>query len=95
MKISGRPFRIREMIPEENRAKLDRFQGHADQLGVAVETAGRLTAWAHFRGAESTLQSSLAEWADGAAIEAVASAAMRIADLTQRQYDEFCAALKK
>lgn len=95
LEISGRPFRIRDMIPEENRAKLDRFQQHADQLGAAIETAGRLTAWAHFRGADPTVRSSLAEWASGAGIETVAPAAMRIADLTQRQYDEFCAAPRK
>ena len=50
LEIGSRSYRIREMIPEENRSSLDRFRRRPSRLREAVETAGILTAWSHLRG---------------------------------------------
>lgn len=90
--IEGRPFRIREMVPEENRSKLDRFQRKPEKLRSAVETAAHLTAWAHLRGSAPAGHDTLSEWSAARGTDAVLTAAMRIAQLTEQQYLEFCAA---
>ncbi len=48
--LDSRSYRIREMIPEENRTSLARFRKQPAKLRQAVETAGTLTAWSHLRG---------------------------------------------
>ena len=95
--INERPYRIREMIPDENRSSLDRFRKQPAKLREAVDTAGRLTAWSHLRGARLAVGSSptqnhwpeLAEWAAGAAIDAVLAAAARYAERTNHDYAEY------
>jgi uncharacterized protein (DUF2252 family) len=95
--INERPYRIREMIPDENRSSLERFRKQPAKLREAVDTAGRLTAWSHLRGARLAVGSSpkedhwpeLAEWAAGAAIDAVLAAAARYAERTNHDYAEF------
>ena len=97
MHIDERPYRIREMIPEENRASLDRFRKQPAKLREAVDTAGRLTAWSHLRGARLAVGSSptqdhwpeLAAWSAGAAIDAVLAAAARYAERTNHDYAEY------
>ncbi len=49
--IEDANFRIREMIPEENRSSLDRFHGKPGKLRLAIIESGRLTGLAHLRGA--------------------------------------------
>jgi len=88
--IDGHLFRMREMIPEENRAKIDRFQKRPEKLLNAVETAARLTAWAHYRGSTPDGSEALVSWA-GRGIDAVLAAAHRVADRTVEQYAEFLA----
>ncbi len=53
VEIQGEGFRMRQMIPEENRSSLDRFQKKPEKLRDAVEVAGRLTGWSHLRGVSS------------------------------------------
>jgi uncharacterized protein (DUF2252 family) len=91
--------RIREMIPEENRSSLDRFRRQPAKLREAVETAGLLTAWSHLRGGRLALGPKkdqkqdhwpeLADWSNGAAIDAVLAAAARFAERTNQHYAEF------
>ncbi len=91
--------RIREMIPEENRSSLDRFRRQPAKLREAVETAGLLTAWSHLRvrpagtrpeqGPKAGSLAELADWSNGAAIDAVLAAAARFAEHTNRYYAEF------
>jgi uncharacterized protein (DUF2252 family) len=99
LNIGQRCYRIREMIPEENRSSLDRFRKQPAKLREAVETAGLLTAWSHLRGGRLALGpredqkldrwSELAEWSGGAAIDAVLAAAARYAERTNQEYAEF------
>jgi uncharacterized protein (DUF2252 family) len=97
--IGMRSYRLREMIPEENRSSLDRFRKQPAKLRQAIETAGALTAWSHLRGGRLALGSNedlkkdrwpeLAGWSAGAAIDAVLAAAARYAERTNQDYDEF------
>jgi len=97
--IGQHPYRIREMIPEENRSSLDRFRKQPAKLREAVETAGLLTAWSHLRGGRLALGPNqdqkqdhwpeLADWSSGAAIDAVLAAAARCAERTNQEYAEF------
>ncbi len=93
MTIDGRPFRIREMIPQENRASLDRLQKDPAKLLQAVETAGKLTAWSQLRGAflggPDDGTNALLGWSRTTALEAILAASVRDADRTIRQYQQF------
>ena len=100
--INERPYRIREMIPEENRSNLGRFRKQPAKLREAVDTAGRLTAWSHLRGARLAVDSNqkrdhwpvLAAWSAGAAIDAVLAAAARYAERTNHDYAEYRQAVR-
>ena len=104
--IDGRHFRVRETVPDENRSKLDRLQSSPDKLRGAAAVAGQLTAWSQLRGCESLptnlptsstaeCRGELAMWAASSAIDGVATAAMRCADLTCGDFDAFSAAYAK
>jgi uncharacterized protein (DUF2252 family) len=100
--INERPYRMRELIPEENRSILDRFRKQPAKLREAVDTAGRLTAWSHLRGARLAVGSNpkqdhwpeLAAWSAGAAIDAVLAAAARYAERTNHDYAEYRQAIR-
>jgi len=97
--IGEHSYRIREMIPEENRSSLDRFRKQPAKLREAVESAGLVTAWSHLRGGRVALGPNLdqkpncwpelAAWCGGAAIDAVLAAAARYAERTNQEYAEF------
>ena len=95
--IGPHAYRMREMIPEENRTTWAGFAEQPAELREAVDTAGRLTAWSHLRGARLAVGSSptqnhspeLAAWSAGAAIDAVLAAAARYAERTNHDYAEY------
>ena len=92
MTINGRSYRVREMIPDENRASLDRLRHLPDRLRDAVAIAGRLTAWSHLRGAKipgSNRTSKWTRWAASAALDAVLASAARVAERTNRDFAAF------
>ncbi len=93
LEIGQHYFRVRELIPEENRSKLDRLKKQPAELRAAVALAGTLTAWSQLRGcsAEGVKADrwALAAWAKGEALDAVQPAATRAAELTTRDYQEF------
>lgn len=94
--VGSRDFRLREMIPEENRPNIDRFKDDPDKLLKAVQTAGELTAALHLRGAHFRAKGRtalLAKWATGPALDSVLAAAARHAEQTVIQFQEFKAAL--
>ena len=94
-------YRIREMIPEENRTSLARFRKQPEKLRQAVETAGTLTAWSHLRGARAHVVAGkdtwpeLARWCAGAAIDAMLATAARYAERTNRDYAAFRLAVRE
>jgi uncharacterized protein (DUF2252 family) len=91
--IDGESFRMREMIPVENRSSLDRLQKKPEKLRDAVEVAGRLTGWSHLRGCRGDTAAALRDWAGGPALDAMLAAAARFAERTRIEYDKFHLAL--
>ena len=96
--IGRRSYRVREIIPAENRSSLDRFQKQPERLRRAVERAGRLTASAHLRGGrfkpDLDRWPDLARWAAGPSLDALLAAAARFTERTNRQHAEFHAAIR-
>jgi uncharacterized protein (DUF2252 family) len=92
VEIDGVSYRMREMVPDENRANLDRFRKKPAKLRSAVEVAGRITAWSQVRGSRGIGEDrtqELAHWASGSALQAVLAGAVRYADQVQQDYGEF------
>jgi uncharacterized protein (DUF2252 family) len=98
LRIGHKSYRMREMIPIENRSSLDQFQKEPEKLRRAVEKAGRLTASAQLRGArfkpDYDRWPDLARWAKGPSLDAVLAAAARFTERTNRQHAEFHAATR-
>ena len=90
--IDGREFRMRELIPEENRTGLDQLRRQPRRLRRAVAIAGRLVGSAHVRGCR--LESDdrcgdLARWAAGPGLDAVIASAVRYAERNRRDHKTF------
>ena len=93
--IDGVDFRVREMIPEENRPSLDRFQEKPKKLRQAIVAAGRLTGLAHLRVALTAgATEALADWARGPALDSVLAAAARFAEKTRLGFKQFRTEIK-
>jgi uncharacterized protein (DUF2252 family) len=90
-------YRIRELIPEENRSSLDRLRKRPDKLREAIEFAGRLTGWSHLRGCKLDggldETAALVRWATSPALDAVLAAAARYAERTRIESEQFVRAL--
>jgi uncharacterized protein (DUF2252 family) len=92
--VGDTPYRIREMIPSENRSSLAGFNKKPNRLRVAIEEAGLLTALAHLRGAAALPDAqgtgdALTRWVAGPALDSVLAAAARFAERTRRAYRQF------
>jgi hypothetical protein len=99
LKIGQGSYRMREMIPLENRSSLDRFQEQPERLRRAIERAGQLTASSQLRGArfkpDYDRWSDLARWAEGPSLDAVLAAAARFTERTNRQHAEFQVSIRE
>ena len=93
IEIDGDPYRVREMVPDENRSKLERLQKKPEKLRSAVAVAGQLTGWAHIRGCQvakdENRQQSFVNWVESPAFDAVATSAARCVDVTFQDYEAF------
>ena len=91
--VGDKEFRLRELIPDENRAKLDRFREKPSKLREAVAVAGRITAWSQLRGARfaggDDRAKELAEWAASPALDALLASAARFAEQNRADYKAF------
>jgi uncharacterized protein (DUF2252 family) len=98
LEMEERSFRVREMIPAENRSSLDRFNKKPAKLRAATEEAGQLTALSHLRGANAVPGTNaiedLTRWAAGAALDSVLAAAVRFAERTRVAHRLFRAELR-
>lgn len=96
IKIGTRGYRMRAMIPEENRSSLDRLHKNPDKLRKAVGVAGRLAGRAHVRGCDRNRRTArdLARWAEGPGLDAALASAARMAELARAQYAEFHKAMQ-
>ncbi len=96
--IDGEDFRVREMIPEENRSSLDRFQHKPAKLYQAIVEAGRLTGLAHLRAAQAVEghdeTAALTDWAHDPALDSLLAAASRCAEQTRLAFKQFRAERK-
>jgi uncharacterized protein (DUF2252 family) len=96
--VDDKPFRVREMIPVENRSSIDRFQNKAAKLKLAIEAAGQLTGRSHRRGAaalpDGDASEALSRWATGSALDSVLAAAARYAEATRLDHRQFRAELR-
>jgi uncharacterized protein (DUF2252 family) len=98
LSVDGHWFRLREMIPDENRSRLDRLAHKPEELRRAVEIAGRLTAWSHIRGnrlGKVATTASLGDWVAGPGLEATLAAAIQFAVRTQLDFQAFHKACDK
>jgi uncharacterized protein (DUF2252 family) len=90
--IGRRGFRMREMIPDENRSRIDRFEKEESKLHRAVQLAGRLTAISQLRGSRVNghdCQAGLKHWAAGPALDEVLAAATRYVGRMCCDYEAF------
>ncbi|MBI3836433.1 MAG: DUF2252 family protein [Planctomycetia bacterium] len=90
--IDARHYRMREMVPDENRSKLDRLHKKPDKLRLAVGVVGQLTAWSQLRGCRSgppDAARQLAAWVGSPALDAVLPSAVRYADISCRDFQSF------
>ena len=95
--IGDKTYRIREMIPEENRSSLDRLQQKPAKLREAILTAGHLTGRSHLRGATAggcDQRQALSQWATSAALDSLLAAAARYAEWSRQTYLRFKSDLK-
>jgi len=92
LEVGETGYRLRELIPEENRARLDRFRRDTSKLRQSLDHAGWITAHAHIRGAQVKGRDQtgpLAEWVAGSALDAVLASSVRFADRNRRHYKAF------
>jgi uncharacterized protein (DUF2252 family) len=90
--VDGREYRMRELIPEENRSGLDQLRRHPKRFRRAVAIAGRLVGSAHVRGCRQEgddRRGDLARWAAGPGLDAVIASAVRYAERTRRDHKAF------
>ncbi|WP_422931350.1 DUF2252 family protein [Singulisphaera sp. PoT] len=92
IELAGELYRMRELIPEENRSGLDELREQPGKLRRAVAIAGRLVGWAHVRGSrvgEIDRSRDLSDWAKGPGLDAVIASAVRYAEVTRRERKAF------
>jgi uncharacterized protein (DUF2252 family) len=91
--VDGEDFRLRELVPDENRATLDQFRRKPSKLRRAVEIVGRITARSQLRGAKPEdgvdVTDELARWAASPALDAVLASAVRFADKNREDFRAF------
>jgi len=92
LEVNDIGYRLRELIPVENRARLDEFRQETAKLRRGLDHAGWITAHAHLRGSvvgQEDRAGALAHWVDGSALDAVLAAAVRFADRNRSHYKAF------
>ncbi len=98
VEVGGRSYRLRAMIPDENRSSLNRLQQKPKRLRQAVALAGELTARSQRRGSRLAGEdrfSGLTSWVETPALDAVLAAAVRFADWVTRDYGEYLKAFQE
>ena len=92
LSIEGRPYRVRSLVPDENRSKLDRLHNKPEKLHRAVTVVGQLVGWSHARGCplgETGALAALASWTAGPGLSAILVSAVRCAAATSLDFQSF------
>jgi uncharacterized protein (DUF2252 family) len=98
LEIDGSGYRMRRMVPAENRARLREFRKRTSKLGAAVTLAGRITGWSQARGAKfisSNRAAELLAWSTGPGPDSILASAIRQATQARRDYGAFRQAFSK
>jgi uncharacterized protein (DUF2252 family) len=98
LEIDGDGYRMRRMVPAENRTSLDEFRKRTSKLGAAVTLAGRITGWSQARGAKYVAPERAAElltWSTGPGPDSILASAIRQATQARRDYRAFRQAFDK
>jgi uncharacterized protein (DUF2252 family) len=93
--IDGRWYRMRSMVPDENRSKLEVLKPDVERLRSAIAAAGQIVGWAHVRGAKwAKTNTELARFAAaGESIDVLVSAA-RAAQRARDDYEIYLQAFR-
>jgi uncharacterized protein (DUF2252 family) len=93
LKMGGRGYRVRRLVPDENRSSLDHLHQKKKHLADALGTLGQIVAWSHYRGIAYLGENhipNLADWAAGGAVDAIPEAAARYAEFVHHDYETYC-----
>ncbi len=90
LEIGSAWYRMRAMVPDENRSKLDRLKNDPATFRAAIVAAGRIVGRAHLRGADYAQTSAeLSRFATASRLAGVLPAAERAADCASTDYREY------
>jgi uncharacterized protein (DUF2252 family) len=85
--IGSRWYRMRVMVPDENRSKLDHVTDDPRRLCAAIAAAGQIAGWCHVRGARyAGTQKELARLAAPGALDDVLPAAQQVQQHVREDY---------
>jgi uncharacterized protein (DUF2252 family) len=85
--------RMRAMVPDENRSKLDRLKDAPERCRAAIVAAGQIVGRAHVRGAcHAKTSAELSAFASADRLAGVLPAAQRAAERALEDYREYCRA---
>jgi len=88
--MGERWYRMRAMVPDENRSKLDELKPDPDRLRGGIVAAGQIVGWAHVRGAQwAKTESGLAQFAAARELNDVLAAAARATRRARHDFDLF------
>ncbi|WP_010584713.1 DUF2252 family protein [Schlesneria paludicola] len=96
--FQSKSFRVREMVPDENRCQIDCFREKPTRLSAALKVIGRVVGWSQLRGAKFGTfdrQGELENWARGANLDAVLKSSVRYAKRTTEDLSEFTHAYRR
>jgi uncharacterized protein (DUF2252 family) len=95
--IGDRAYTLRELLPNEDRLKLDELEGRPDEIAEVLQAMGRIVAWGGLRCASHRGAASVDELAAFAARSdwstPLIAYASSYADKTRRDWGMFCHAL--
>jgi uncharacterized protein (DUF2252 family) len=92
IELDERPYRVRQMIADENRSRLERLKGSVAEFAMALEALGQITARSHRRGARfvsSDRETELLQWSRQMNIDQILLSSSGFADQTNRDFHEF------
>ena len=91
LRMGSRDYRLRVMVPDENRSKIERLHKKPEKLRDAATVVGQLAAWSQLRGCREhgdEARQKLAAWASKS-VDEVLAAALRCLDVTSCDFETY------